>query len=157
MTVRETRGQSLVEMAAVLPIVLVLFAGLYVACRTGFLASGAHSAAQAEALRAGRGLLGIERNLAAALLPDGTGVSVRSACGRDRSLLPSPFPALAGRSSGIVSLDKSWSETGTIGRFPPLSLIRRSELAADCWGENSGSGKNIARIVRARIAVGAIQ
>ncbi len=157
MTARETRGQALVETAATLPIVLILFACLYVACRTAFLASGAHSAAQAEALRAGRGLPGIEKNLAAALLPDGRGVSIRGACDREARLLPSPFPTLAGRSSGIVSLTKSWSETGTVGQFPPLSLERRSVVTADCWGENSGSGKNITRIIRARIALGVLQ
>ncbi len=157
MTRGKTRGQALVETAAMLPIILTLFAGLYVACRTGFLASEAQCAAQAEAVRAGRGLRGIEKNLADALLPGGTGASVRSACSRDARLLPSPFPALAGRSSGIVSLSKSWSETGPPGEFPDLALVRRSELAADCWGESSGSGKSISRLVRARVALGAIQ
>ncbi len=157
MTVPGTRGQALVETAAVLPIVLILFAGLYVACRTAFLASGAQSAAQAEALRVGRGLPGIEKNLAAALSPEGRGVSVRAASDREARLLPSPFPTLAGRSSGTVSLTKSWSETGAVGQFPPLALDRRSIVTADCWGESSGSGKNIARMIRARIALGVLQ
>ncbi len=157
MTRRDARGQSVVEMAAALPIILIMFAGLYVACRTGFLASAAHSAAQAEALRAGRGQPGIESRLADALLPGGTGVSVRSTAGRDARLLPPPLPSLAGKSSGIVSLSKSWSETGTVAQFPPLALVRRSDVAADCWGENSGSGKSIERIIRARVALGAIQ
>ncbi len=157
MTLRGTRGQSLVETAVALPIILTIFAGLYVACRTAFLASGAQSAAQAEALRAGRCLPEIDMHLAAALLPGETGVSVRSASGRDARLLPSPFPALTGRSSGIVSLNRSWSETGTITNLPPLALVRRSDVSADCWGEGSGSGKSIARIIRARVALGAIQ
>jgi len=157
MTFRGTRGQSLVEIAVALPIILMMFTGLYIGCRTSFLTSGAQSAAQAEALRTGRCLPGIEKHLAAALLPDETGVSVRSTSGRDSRILPSPFPALTGRSSGIVSLEKSWSETGTIGEFPPLAVVRRSDLSADCWGENSGSGKSIARMIRARIALGAIR
>ncbi len=157
MTARETRGQALVEAAATLPIVLILLAGLYVACRTAFLASGAQSAAQAEALRAGRGLPGIEKNLAAGLLPDGRGVSIRGACDRESRLLPPPFPALAGRSSGTVSLSKSWSETGAVGQFSPLALDRKSVVTADCWGEGSASGKSIARTIRARIALGVLQ
>lgn len=157
MTPRDTRGQALVEMAVGLPIILVMFAGLYIACRTAFLASGAQSATQAEALRAGRCQPGIEKQLAASLLPGETGVSVRSTSSGEARLLPSPFPALTGRSSGIVSLTKSWSEVGSIGEFPPLALVRRSDLSVDCWGKNSSSGKGIARVIQARIALGAIR
>ena len=157
MTLRGLRGQSLVETAAVLPIVLVIFAGLYVACRTGFLAAAAQSAAQVEAIRSGRGMRGIERELAADLLPADNGVIVRGESGRAARLLPSPFPSLAGRSSGVVSVNKTWTETRGIGELPPLSLTRRSDLHADCWGANSASGKKIRGIIRARIALGVIQ
>lgn len=157
MTLRETRGQALVEMAVGLPVILVMFAGLYMACRTAFLASSAQSATQTEALRAGRCLPGIEKQLTASLLPRETGVSVRSTSRRDAQLLPSPFPALTGRSSGIVSLTKSWSEVGSIGEFPPLALVRRYDLTADCWTGNSSSGKSISRVIQARIALGAIR
>ena len=157
MNLRDTQGQSLVELAAALPIILILFAGFYVACRTGFLASAAHSAAQTEALRAGRGLPGIEKQLSTTLLPGDNGASVRSESGRNARLLPAPFPTLAGRSSGVASLNKEWTETGTIGGFSPLALVRRADLSADCWNRNSRSGKNIRRIIQARIALGAIR
>ncbi len=157
MKLRDARGQSLVELAAVLPIILIMLAGFYVACRTGFLASGAHSAAQTEALRAGRGMPGIEKQLSATLLPGDNGASVRSESGRNTRLLPAPFPSLAGRSSGVASVNKEWRETGKIGGFPPLALVRRADLSADCWNGNSGSGKNIRRMIRARIALGAIR
>jgi len=154
---QDVRGQSLVELAAALPIILAMFAGFYVACRTAFLASGAHSAAQTEALRAGRGMPGIEKQLSATLLPGENGASVRSESGRDTRLLPAPFPCLAGRSSGIASVNKEWRETRELGGFPPLALVSRAELSADCWNGSSRSGKNIRRMVRGRIALGAIQ
>lgn len=157
MTLRDARGQSFVEMAAALPIILLIFAGLYMACRTGFLASRAHSAAQVEALRAGRGMSGVEKHLCDTLLPGDNGASVRSEPGRNARLLPPPFPSLAGRSSGIVSVNKEWTEIAGIGEFPALALVRRADLSADCWNGNSGSGKNIRRVIRARIALGAIR
>lgn len=157
MTLKNARGQSLVELAVALPIILILFAGFYVACRTGFLASGAQAAAQAEALRAGRGMPGIEKQLSATLLPGDNGASVRTESGQKARLLPAPFPTLAGRSIGVASLNKEWRETGEIGGFSPLTLVRRADLSADCWNRNSGSGKNIRRIIRARIALGAIR
>jgi len=153
----DARGQSLVELAAALPIILAMFAGFYVACRTGFLASGAHSAAQTEALRAGRRMPGIEKQLSAALLPGESGASIRSESGRSTRLLPAPFPSLAGRSSGIASVDKEWRETRELGGFSPLALVSRTDVSADCWNMSSGSGKNIRRMIRARIAMGAIQ
>lgn len=156
MSLRDARGQSLVELAVTVPILLLIFAGLYVACRTGFLASGAHSAAQTEALRAGRGMSGIEQQLSSTLLPGGT-ASVKSESGRNTRLLPAPFPSLAGRTSGVTSLNKEWTETAGIGGFPSLALVRRADLSADCWNGNSGSGKNIRRMIRARIALGAIR
>ncbi|MGE5189685.1 MAG: hypothetical protein ACM3NF_06480 [Gemmatimonadota bacterium] len=157
MTLRGTRGQSLVELAVALPLILVMLAGLYVACRTAFLMSAAHSAAQAEALRAGRTLPGIERQLAATLLPGETGASVSSQSGRTTRLLPTPFPPLTGRSSGVVSVDKQWSETAGIGGFDPLSVVVRVDLSADCWNGSSRSGKTIRRAILARVALGAIR
>ncbi len=157
MTPRDIRGQSLVELAAVLPIVLAIFAGLYVACRTGFLASAAQSAAQAEVLRAGRGLRGIEKQLAADLLRGEGDASVRTEAGPRTRLLPAPFPSLAGRSSGVASVKKAWSETGTIGGFRPVALVRKSDMSVDCWNGTSGSGRKIRAIVRARVALGAIR
>lgn len=154
---QDARGQSLVELAAALPIILAIFAGFYVACRTGFLGSGAHSAAQAEALRAGRGMPGIEKQLSATLLPGDSWASVRSESGRNAHLLPAPFLSLAGRASGIASVNKEWRETRDLGGFPPLTLVSRADLSADCWNVSSGSGKNIRRMIRARIALGAIQ
>lgn len=157
MTNRDARGQTLVELALVLPIVLVMFAGLYVACRTGFLASAAQSAARTEALRAGRELPGIEKQLSADLLPGEAGASVSSESGKKARALPAPFPSLAGRSSGVASVNKEWKEAGQIGGFGPLHLSRRVDLCADCWGGTSRSGKNVRRTVRARVALGALR
>jgi hypothetical protein len=157
MTFRGARGQSLVELALALPMVLVMFAGLYVACRTAFLASRAHSAAQTEALRAGRALPGIERQLSAALLPGEPGASIGSEPGKKARILPAPFPSLAGRSSGVASVSKTWWETGQIAGFGPLDLVSRADLCVDCWDGMSRSGKNIRRIIRARVALGAIR
>lgn len=156
MTRRNTGGQAVVELAIVVPILLLMVAGLYVACRTGFLASGAQSAAQTEALRVGRGLPGIERHLSATLLPGDNVASIRGEGGQSARLLPAPFPSLAGRSTGIASLNKEWRETGTIGEFPPLALVRKTVVSTDCWNGDSASGKRIRRVIKARIALGAI-
>ncbi len=156
MSTRGSQGQALVEAALVLPIILILFSGLYIACRTAFAASAAQSATQTEALRVGRQLPGIEKQLAAALLLGEDGASVKGTSGRETRLLPSPFPSLAGRSSGIVSIDKEWTEIGRTGDLPALALVRRSDLSADCWNVASRSGRNIRWTVRARVALGAL-
>ncbi len=157
MSFRHSRGQCLVEVAVSVPILLVIFAGLYVACRTGFLASAIQSAAHAQTLRSGRGMPGIEKQLVADLLPGEDGVSVANGTQRDTRLLPRPFPDLTGRSSAIVSVDRVWRETGAIGGFPPLALVRRSDMSVDCWDRTSRSGRRLRGVVRARVALGVIR
>ena len=102
-------------------------------------------------------LPGIEKQLSADLLPGEAGASVGSDSGKKARVLPAPFPSLAGRSSGVASVRKEWTETGEIGEFGPLHLARRVDLCADCWGGTSRSGKNIRRTVLARIALGALR
>lgn len=159
MTIRRTggQGQALLEIAIALPALLLLLAGAYACCRAAVIASSASSAAQAESIRSGRRLPGLEKNLAGSVLPGGEGVSLNVRSGKKGRLLPSPFPSLAGRTIGVAKVEKKWDETGGIGAVPPLRLERQSEMSVDCWDKGSSSGRKIRRVVRARVALGIIR
>ena len=157
MTPRRLGGQALLEIAIALPALLILLAGAYACCRAAFISSSASSAAQAESIRAGRRLPGLERVLAESISPDGTGVHIGVRSGKKGRLLPSPFPKLAGRSIGFADVENNWDETGRIAAVPPLLLGRQAEMSVDCWDKGSSSGKKIRRVVRARVALGIVQ
>src|SRR5512134_1236767 len=95
---RSVKGQALVELAIVVPVLLVILAGGYVACRTAYLSARAGSAAHQHALRTGRRLPSLQRELARSVLDSPGEVAVEGSFGRPTRLLPLPFPALAGRS-----------------------------------------------------------
>src|SRR4030067_1306245 len=96
---RREKGQALVEAALGLPILLILLLGASASTRTATLRSRAESASFTEALRTGRNLPGIERDLCRSILPAGETVDVRSDREGKSRLLPSPFPLLAGRTA----------------------------------------------------------
>jgi hypothetical protein len=149
------KGQALVELAIVLPVLLLLLAGGYVGCRAAFLLSASESAAFAETIRRGRRLTGIEEKIAGDILPrERLGVAVRfESSGRNR-FLPSPFPSLAGRTIGIVDLRKGWEEIGGIADLPDLRASRSCEASVDSWERRSDSGKTIRRTVEGYVATG---
>ncbi|MBI5419158.1 MAG: hypothetical protein HZA60_03620 [Deltaproteobacteria bacterium] len=144
----------MVEAALIAPVLLLLLAGAYVACRTVFLHSAAESGAHAEAIRSGRRLHGIEQRMADSILPGGHGVAIRTDGGKKSRLLPSPFPALAGRTIAIAEIRKEWEEAGGIAVLPALRITRASEMSVDCWGKRSASGKKIRNVFHGIVAAG---
>ncbi|MGZ9196372.1 MAG: hypothetical protein ACXW4I_08040, partial [Candidatus Deferrimicrobiaceae bacterium] len=82
MTNRRESGQSLLEMAVGLPLLLILLLGAYASTRTAILKSRSESVAFAEALRAGRNLPGIEQELSRSILPEGKEVDIRAGGGK---------------------------------------------------------------------------
>jgi len=156
MTGRRSDGQALVEIALVIPVLLLLLVGSYISCRSALLHGASESAAQTEAIRAGRNLGGLEKQLAASLLPRGEDAVVRSdSKNRSQSLLPI-FPSLAGRTKAIVEIQKGWNEIGGNADFPPLKATWTSEMSVDCWGKGTSSGDRIRRSVFGFVATGAL-
>ncbi len=151
------KGQMLLETAILLPVLLLLLLGSYVCCRAVVLRGAAESAAHAEAIRAGRGLPGIEKRMAADILPWGEGTDIRPGNGGRTRLLPAPFPMLSGRSIGTVEIRKSWEEAGPFTGFPELRLSRAAELSVDGWSRDRTSGKSIRRTVDFFVAGGVLR
>jgi hypothetical protein len=149
-----SKGQGLVETALALPVLLLLLAGAYVCCRSLFLISAAQTAAHAEALRAGRGLAGIEQKMSDSITAERGVVTIRPAGGGKTRLLPSPFPSLAGRTEGIAEIDKRWEEAGGYADLPALQATRIAEASVDCWERKTSSGNRIRGFVRGYVATG---
>ena len=147
------KGQALLEIAIGIPLLLAILAGGYVAWRTAGLSGRAGSVAYQQALRTGRRLPDLRRELAHSVLESPGDVRVEGSHGRNTRLLPSPLPALAGRSQATATVRKTWDEVGALAHFEPLRLVRESELSADCWDRGSPSGKKTRRIVAARAAL----
>jgi len=154
MTMNSASGQGLVEVALVLPVLLLLLAGSYVCCRASFLHSAAESAAQTEAIRVGRQLPGIEGKMSGGILPQGRGVVIRSDSTGNVGLHPIPLPSLAGRTKGIVEIHEEKEGISGFLCFPPLRVSRLSEASVDCWENKSGSGKKIRHFITGYVATG---
>jgi hypothetical protein len=157
MTNRDEKGQTLVEMALALPILLILLLGGYASTRTAFLKSRAESASFTQALRVGRNLRGIERELSESIFPEGKKVTIRSGRKGKSRLLPRPFPLLAGKTASTVEARKTWKEIGGAQWLPPVRISQKAELHVNCWGQDSSSGKSIRRYIRGLVVLGAIR
>lgn len=154
MTMKSASGQGLVEVALVLPVLLFLLAGSYVCCRASFLHSAAESAAQTEAIRAGRQLPGVEEKMSSDILPHGNGVLIRPDRTGNVGMIPIPVPSLAGRTKGIVEIMEEREGISGFLSFTPLRVSRFSEASVDCWGKKSGSGKKIRSFITGYVATG---
>jgi hypothetical protein len=157
MTDRRESGQSLLDVAIGLPLLLVLFVGAYASTRTAILTSRSESVVFAEALRAGRNLPGIEQKLSRSILPEGKEVDVRSERGKHSRLLPVPFPLLAGTTTASVEVRHAWREIDNPRWLPPTKILRNAELHADCWGKATPSGKSIQRWIQGYVLLGVIR
>ncbi len=157
MTNLDKKGQTLVEMVLALPILLILLLGAYASTRTAFLKSRAESAAFTEALRVGRNLRGIERELSESIIPESKTVTIRAERKGNSRLLPSPFPLLAGKTASTVEVRKHWKEIEGAQWLPPVKISQKTELHVNCWGQDSSSGKSIRRYIRGLVALGAIR
>jgi hypothetical protein len=157
MAYRRNSGQTLVEVAFVLPILLILLIGAYAATRTVFLKSRAESSSFAEAIRAGRNLPGIGKDLSRAIMPEEDEVYVRSDQERKSRFLPPPFPSLAGKTNATVTIRKKWGEIGAPLWMPQANIQEITKVSVDCWGKDTSSGKSIRRWIRGYVFLGAIR
>jgi len=157
MTERGEKGQTLVEMALCLPILLILLLGTYASTRTAFLKSRAESTTFAEALRVGRNLRGIEQELSRSISPERETVTIHSGRKGNSRLLPPPFPLLAGKTTSTVEVRKYWKEFWGAQWLPPVRISQKAEMHVNCWGQDSASGKSIRRHVKGLVVLGAIR
>lgn len=149
-------GQSLVETALVLPLLLILLGGGYWFYRNLSLSSSAESAAHAQMLRAGRRLAGIEPRLSGTIHPGDNVVHIEAH--NDPLIGEVPlFGSLAGRTiaSANVSLEKE--PVGAFLDLPSHALRREAEGTVDCWGKESPSGSTVRRTVQGILLTGVLR
>ncbi|HEY5460607.1 MAG TPA: TadE/TadG family type IV pilus assembly protein [Deferrimonas sp.] len=149
-------GQSLVETALVLPLLLILLGGGYWFYRNLSLSSSAESAAHAQMLRAGRRLAGIEPRLSGTIHPGDNVVHIEA----HNDLLIGEVPlfgGLAGRTiaSANVSLEKE--PVGAFLDLPSHALRKEAEGTVDCWGKESPSGSTVRRTVQGILLTGVLR
>ena len=146
------RGQSLVESALLLPVLLCLLAGGYWAFRHFALSGSAESASQAHLLRSGRRQSSIESALSRTIRPGG-GVRIRSAeRPLGRGVLS--FPGMSGTTLGSAEVSCGLDPVGAYQPLPGHNVHREAEAAVDCWGKDSRSGSTIRRTVQATVLTG---
>jgi type II secretory pathway component PulJ len=151
-----SRGQSLVETALALPLLLILVGGAYWFYRDLSLASSAESAAHAQMLRAGRRLDGIESRLSGSIHP---GVDVARIEARNAPLIGEvpPFRGLAGRTIASVNVSLGKEPVGAFLDLPSHALRREAEGAVDCWGKETPSGSTVRRTVQGILLTGVLR
>lgn len=155
--VGRTAGQSLVETAIALPILLSLLALGYWGFRRLTHAGAAMSAAQVQLLRGGRGQKDAASALAGSISPRGEGVTVSV---RDGSLARGvpPFTGLSGRTVSFVEVSRPPEKIATGFIVPPRHDFRiRREGTVDCWGTGSRSARNIRRTVQGFVLSGVLR
>lgn len=152
MTGRGERGQALVEAALLIPCILVLLAGGYVAGRTASILSAAESGVFAQVVREGRRLPDVGPGITRTLVPGGEGAVLRTLPKGRSGILPSPFPSLEGRSSVRAEVRKGWREAGRIAAWEEGRFERSAEATVDCWDAAAPSGAKARRAVRAYVA-----
>ncbi len=157
MNLRCPKGQGLVETALIIPPLLLILYGTYACLRSSFLDSAAEEAAHAEAIRSGRQLAGMEREMSDSILTGGKGVRIHANTGNKTRLLPAPFPGLAGRTTVIAEIEKNWEETSAMANLPALRIRRTSEMSVDCWEKHSPSGKKIRGVVSGIVVTGILR
>jgi len=150
------RGQSLVETALVLPLLLILLGGGYWFYRDLSLSSSAESAAHAQMLRTGRRLAGIEPRLSGSIHHGDDAVRIE---GRNDPLIGEVplFRGLAGRTIASASVSLGKEPAGAFLDLPPHTLRREAGGAVDCWGKETRSGSSVRRTVRGILLTGALR
>lgn len=150
------RGQSLVETALVLPLLLILLGGGYWFYRNLSLSSSAESAAHAQMLRAGRRLAGIEPKLSGTIHP-GDNV-VRIEAHNDPLIGEVPlFRGLAGRTTASADVTLGKEPVGAFLDLPSHALRGEAEGAVDCWGKETPSGATVRRTVQGILLTGVLR
>jgi hypothetical protein len=150
------RGQSLLETALVLPLLLILLGGGYWFYRNLSLSSSAESAAHAQMLRAGRRSPGIEPRLSATIHPAENVVRIEAH--NDPLIGQVPlFQGLAGRTVASADVSLRNESVGAFTDLPYHAIRREAEGAVDCWGKGTPSGTTVRRTVRGILLTGGLR
>jgi hypothetical protein len=149
-------GQSLVETALVLPLLLVLLGGGYWFYRDLSLSSSAESAAHTQMLRTGRRQAGIEHRLSGTIHPGDNVAHIEAH--NDPLIGEVPlFRGMAGRTIASVNVFLGKAPVGALLELPSHNLRRESEGAVDCWGKESRCGATVRRTVQGILLTGALR
>jgi hypothetical protein len=150
------RGQSLVETALALPVLLVLLGGGYWIYRNLSLSSSAESAAHAQMLRSGRRLPGIERRLSISIAPGDNVARIKAH--NDPLIVDVPlFRSLSGRTAASADVSIGREPVGAFLDLPSHALRREAKAAVDCWENTSPSGSTVRRTVQGILVSGALR
>ncbi len=149
-------GQSLVETALVLPLLLILLGGGYWFYRDLSLSSAAESAAHAQMLRSGRRLEGIESRLSGTIHP---GDDVAHIEAHNEPLIGEVplFGGLAGRTTASAGVSLGKEPVGAFLDLPSHALRREAGGAVDCWGKETPSGSTVRRTVQGILVTGVLR
>ena len=149
-------GQSLLETALALPLLLILLGGGYWFYRDLSLSSSAESVAHAQMLRAGRRLPGIGPRLSRSIHP---GDNVARVAVRDEPLIGEVplFRGLAGRTIASANVSLGKEPVGASLDLPSHALRVRAEGSVDCWGKETPSGSTVRRTVQGILLTGALR
>ncbi|MGZ8441357.1 MAG: hypothetical protein ACXWXD_11360 [Candidatus Deferrimicrobiaceae bacterium] len=158
MTIRRNSrsGQSLLETALALPLLLSLLGGGYWFYRNLSLSSSAESAAHAQMLRAGRRCAGIEPLLSATIHPAGSVVRIQAHNDPLIGQVP-PFRGLAGRTVASVDVSLRNESVGAFLDLPSHTIRREAAGAVDCWGKGTPSGATVRRTVQGILLTGMLR
>jgi hypothetical protein len=149
-------GQSLVETALVLPLLLILLGGGYWFYRNLSLSSSAESAAHAQMLRTGRRLAGIEPRLSGTIYPGDNVAHIEAH--NDPLIGEVPlFRGLAGRTIASADVSLGKEPVGAFLDLPSHALRRKAGGAVDCWGKGTPSGSTVRRTVQGILLTGVLR
>ena len=149
-------GQSLVETALVLPLLLILLGGAYWFYRNLSLSSSAESAAHVQMLRAGRRLAGIEPRLSGTIHPGDNVAHIEAH--NDPLIGEVPlFRGLAGRTIAAADVSLGKEPVGAFLDLPSHALRREAGGAVDCWGKETPSGSTVRRTVQGILLTGVLR
>ena len=149
-------GQSVVETALLLPLLLILLGGGYWFYRNLSLSSSAESAAHAQMLRAGRGQAEIGPRLSGTIHP---GDNVAHIEARSDPLIGEVplFGGLTGRTTASAAVSLGKEPVGAFLDLPTHALPREAEGAVDCWGKGTPSGATVRRTVQGILLTGVLR
>jgi len=149
-------GQSLVETALALPLLLILLGGGYWFYRDLSLSSSAESAAHAQMLRAGRRLAGIEPGLSRTIHPGDNVAHIEAHIDPLIGEVPL-FGGLAGRTIASVDVSLGKEPVGAFLDLPSHALRREAAGSVDCWGKETPSGSTVRRTVQGILLTGVLR
>lgn len=150
------RGQTLVETALLLPVLLILLGGAYWFYRDLSLSSAAESAAHAQMLRAGRRLAGIEPRLSGSILPGENAARIEA---RNDPLVGEVplFRGLPGRTIASTEVSLGKEPVGAFLDLPSHAIRKEAEGAVDCWAKETPAGSTIRRTVQGILLTGVLR